>query len=329
MVRDIYLGNRIFQRDPVFDPNDTLAGFRLLKERFAREGIDLSTQDITPPETSVFVIHNDLFPDVPHPKGMDYVLLFESEAVLPANFRHSQLAKARKVFTWDDRIVDQRKVVKIQYSFPLPRPYVLPDVAKTGFCTIIAANKKSDHPSEIYSLREELARTLPHEGPMSLDLYGPGWHKRAFSPRNDRYRRIPCATWFGYKPPRSWRGVLDDKLGTLSRYRFSICYENVAGIPGYITEKIMDCFLAGTVPVYLGAPNITRFVPPECFIDARDFATLDALWKHLVEMPEPEYQRFRGAIRDFMNREAPDIFGIGTFCDTVVGTIRQDLPEAR
>lgn len=327
MVRDVYLGNRIFLRDPVFDPNDTLAGFRLLKDHFAREGINLSTQDINPPETSAFVIHNDLFPAVPHHLGRDYVLLLESEAVLPENFKHGQLAKARKVFTWDDRIVDQRRILKIQYSFLLPEPFVLPKASKTHFCAIIAANKKSDHVSELYSLRERLARILPHTGQHSLDLYGPGWHKRAFSPRYDRFRRIPCATWFGYQPPKSWRGVLDNKLATLPQYRFSICYENVVGIPGYITEKIMDCFLAGTVPVYLGAPNITRFVPPECFIDSRDFDSPAELWNHLTAMPEERYEQMRGAISDFMNQDAPRIFGIATFCETLVGAISADLAD--
>ena len=33
-------------------------------------------------------------------------------------------------------------------------------------------------------------------------------------------------------------------------------------IPGYITEKIFDCFLARSVPVYWGPGNIADHVPP-------------------------------------------------------------------
>ena len=39
----------------------------------------------------------------------------------------------------------------------------------------------------------------------------------------------------------------------------------------WITEKIFDCFYAGTIPVYLGAPDVARWLPPECFIDMRRF----------------------------------------------------------
>ena len=48
---------------------------------------------------------------------------------------------------------------------------------------------------------------------------------------------------------------------------FAICYENARDIPGYITEKIFDCFFAGCVPIYWGgAPNVTDHIPANTFI---------------------------------------------------------------
>jgi hypothetical protein len=44
----------------------------------------------------------------------------------------------------------------------------------------------------------------------------------------------------------------------LSRYRFSIVIENTLS-PLYFTEKILNCFAVGTVPIYLGATNIEQF----------------------------------------------------------------------
>lgn len=41
----------------------------------------------------------------------------------------------------------------------------------------------------------------------------------------------------------------------LAEYMFSIAIEN-AEYSGYFTEKILDCFATGTVPVYLGDPSI-------------------------------------------------------------------------
>lgn len=48
------------------------------------------------------------------------------------------------------------------------------------------------------------------------------------------------------------------KLDGLKDYRFSIAMENGA-CDNYFTEKILDCFLTGTVPIYKGCPNISKF----------------------------------------------------------------------
>jgi len=44
----------------------------------------------------------------------------------------------------------------------------------------------------------------------------------------------------------------------LSKYMFSIEVENCY-LPNYFTEKILDCFAVGTVPIYFGCPNIDNF----------------------------------------------------------------------
>jgi|10_taG_2_1085330.scaffolds.fasta_scaffold52666_2 hypothetical protein len=45
------------------------------------------------------------------------------------------------------------------------------------------------------------------------------------------------------------------KLNFIKDYRFSVEIEN-ASIDGYFTEKILDCFRTGTIPVYCGDPSI-------------------------------------------------------------------------
>jgi hypothetical protein len=64
---------------------------------------------------------------------------------------------------------------------------------------------------------------------------------------------------------------LPDKLDGLLPYRYSIAIEN-ASLPFYFTEKINDCFLAWTVPIYFGCVNIEKFFPEKSFIwiDIRD-----------------------------------------------------------
>ena len=48
------------------------------------------------------------------------------------------------------------------------------------------------------------------------------------------------------------------KGDALNDYMFSICVEN-SKVPGYFTEKIMDCFNTGTIPVYWGDPDIGEY----------------------------------------------------------------------
>ena len=41
----------------------------------------------------------------------------------------------------------------------------------------------------------------------------------------------------------SYKGETPNKIETLSKYKFSICFENTSSEPDYISEKIFDCFL--------------------------------------------------------------------------------------
>ena len=61
------------------------------------------------------------------------------------------------------------------------------------------------------------------------------------------------------------------KQKVLSEYKFTIAFEN-AIYEDYVTEKFYDPLLSGSVPVYLGAPNIAEFTPGRnAFVDVRNF----------------------------------------------------------
>jgi hypothetical protein len=60
-------------------------------------------------------------------------------------------------------------------------------------------------------------------------------------------------------------GKIKDKIKFLSHYKFSIAMENSEG-QGYISEKILDSFMAGTIPIYYGGYTIDEFINPKSFI---------------------------------------------------------------
>lgn len=82
-----------------------------------------------------------------------------------------------------------------------------------------------------------------------------------------------------------------DKIKILSQYKFNLCFENCI-YPGYITEKIFDCFFSGTIPIYYGAPDITDFIPKGCFIDFRDFSNFRELDSYIRSIDENEANKY-------------------------------------
>jgi hypothetical protein len=74
----------------------------------------------------------------------------------------------------------------------------------------------------------------------------------------------------------------------IRRYKFTLAFENAID-RDYVTEKFFDPLLVGSVPVYLGAPNVSEFAPGDhCFIDASKFESPRALARYLMELAADE-----------------------------------------
>lgn len=56
-----------------------------------------------------------------------------------------------------------------------------------------------------------------------------------------------------------------DKWDGLAPYRYSLAVENLSA-PHYWTEKVADCFLAWSMPIYYGATNLADYFPAESFV---------------------------------------------------------------
>jgi hypothetical protein len=62
---------------------------------------------------------------------------------------------------------------------------------------------------------------------------------------------------------------ITDKEEGLCDYMFSVVIEN-GFYKSYFTEKILDCFATGTIPIYLGTPDIGTFFNPSGIITLTD-----------------------------------------------------------
>jgi hypothetical protein len=126
----------------------------------------------------------------------------------------------------------------------------------------------------------------------SLDIYGGGWGNYGHLPRKWR-KHLEAVTL-------NDKGPIDSKLTILNQYQFAICFENTS-LPGYVTEKIIDCIVAGIIPIYMGAPDIQDYVPRGCYIDAGEFSKLEDLDQFLKKITGEQAARIIEAGEKFLN----------------------------
>jgi len=92
------------------------------------------------------------------------------------------------------------------------------------------------------------------------------------------------------------RGInpINSKLEGLQDYHFSIAMENGA-MENYFTEKILDCMLAGTIPIYHGCTNIGDYFNLDGIIT---FNTKEELVNILLNINETTYKKRKDAIKE-------------------------------
>ncbi|MBM3192910.1 MAG: hypothetical protein FJZ59_01595 [Chlamydiae bacterium] len=231
-------------------------------------------------------------------------IIWEPPSVILKQHTDAYYSYFSKVFTWDDSRVNGDKFIKFRYPVMMPMISELVPFSEKKLCTLIAANKNSTYKGEIYSERRRAIAYFNHF-PEEFDLYGHGWNQREFS---------------------VYKGSIGDKIDTLKKYKFSICYENTVGMQGYITEKIFDCFQAGVVPVYLGSSNIENEVFANCFIDKRKFNTYEELHSFLQAISEEEYNLYIENIRVYLTSSQAKLYTENAFVlDIVNGLTGQEL----
>ena len=76
---------------------------------------------------------------------------------------------------------------------------------------------------------------------------------------------------------------IHDKNSVMQHYLFYLAFEN-QNEPDYITEKLWGPLVAGTVPVYFGAPNVKEHVPTHSIVVVDDFDSVGELAVYLQRL---------------------------------------------
>ncbi len=89
----------------------------------------------------------------------------------------------------------------------------------------------------------------------------------------------------------------EKKSEGLAPFRYSVVIENVREA-GYFTEKLVDCLLCDTVPIYWGAPDIGKYFDKEGMLICD---SLDDIKAAIGNLSEADYRRRRASI--LINRQ--------------------------
>lgn len=212
---------------------------------------------------------------------------------------HDKLAL---VFTWNDSLFNTKNYAPLR--FPSHNGLKLDNIVpfeQRKLCCLINGNKSSSHPESLYQKRLNDILFFEAIHPNEFDFYGVGWPK-------DKYK--------------TYHGWIHDyaKKEYLGKYKFCLCYENMRA-PGLVTEKIFHCFEAGCVPIYLGAHNISKFVPENCFVDRTKFKDMAQLYQFISNVSKTEFDNYLSNIKKYLNSNQPYEFTEQRFTEYIVDGI--------
>lgn len=254
-------------------------------------------------------------------KWPKFAILVDAEYIDPNNSNINLLKKYNHIFSWNPDLVNLGLATKIQLAHPMGEGIIDGYSSRNLLVVLFGSNKSLRGWYPKYNLYNERVKTIKwfeYNALEDFELYGKKWNMSGRLPTrfggfiHSIEKRIP----FKFCPFPSWKGEILNKQDVLIRSRFSIVYENVKGLKGYISEKIFDAFVAGNVPVYWGAEDVYDYIPKECFIDRRDFINHNDLYNFLKNMSENQYLDYQRCIKKFIENPYNE-FSCKKFANTV------------
>ncbi len=337
-VDKLYKNNRYFNEK---SRDDCLYPMVVLRDKFKTKGYELSTYDMYPADKFDLFLFSDMpdfrnkdFQNIIHLRKPLYLILTESEIIKPENWDIKKHILFEKIFTWNDSKVDGRKYIKFFLANKIPDIFEIDLSTKKKLCVMITANKMNYDKRELYSERLNAVEWFNNNHTEDFDLYGIDWEKGVWIKQIRKFLRnkiirkifkiIEKINFFRGLFKKNlivYRGTIPEKRAILSRYKFSICFENARNIPGYITEKIFDSFFAGCIPIYLGAPNIKNFIPENTFIDWSRFKNYAELYNYIKQLSDNEYENYLRNIQSFIKSKQMRFFSAEFFAETIIKNI--------
>jgi hypothetical protein len=351
-----------FEHDVLFDPGfakyqgeDVMAKYVHLRDWFLARGVEVHTADRllrreVGARTNVVMSFGLRKRYRALARREDVILSaffgFEAPVVDPRMYREMpEVARHfKRVYSFSDSEsllpVTGRRVAFHKFVLPYQLDGIREDAFRREdrkFLVVINHNKIPVlYWHELYIERMRAVEFFARTG--DIDLYGRGWDGPSFDMRiptwvpgtaQHTYRWLQ-KQWQRVRPKplleaarRVWKGTVPSKIDALGHYTFSLVFDNVI-LNGWITEKIFDCFVAGTIPIYWGAPDIEKYVDPACFIDMRRFSGYPELRAFLKDLGPKEIGGYRANARAYLDSPRFRQFSKQAFTDLLAGIVEED-----
>ena len=115
----------------------------------------------------------------------------------------------------------------------------------------------------------------------------------------------------------------DNLYEEISRYKFNFAPEN-SRFKGYVTEKPLQAMICGSIPIYLGAPDVEKYLPKNTYIDY-DFYHGRELCEYIEGMSETLYNKYRTKMKEFITSKQADAFSSHTFAQKLINIIGEKI----
>ena len=126
-----------------------------------------------------------------------------------------------------------------------------------------------------------------------------------FFKRLSAYKRIEsCGTYLNNMQD-GFTLTRDEKFEMQRKCRFTICFESTCH-DGFITEKILDAFYAGTIPIYCGSKDINSIFNNKAYINVSDYQSVDDAINDIIDI-DNDRDRFNSimSVSTFIDKNYP------------------------
>lgn len=107
--------------------------------------------------------------------------------------------------------------------------------------------------------------------------------RKKFFERLSKYKKVDS----GGRYMNNMGGPVADKLAFCRDYKFNIAFENSSS-PGYTTEKIMEAYVAQTVPIYYGDPDVAVDFRPESMVHVQGEDDIERAVEEIIRLDQDD-----------------------------------------